>query len=96
MPVGRDRAIPYALTLLPPLALALTFPDIFLSALDFAGTYGVLVLFGLIPVCMAWSERYGGSTLSRVQVAPGGRGVLVAVGAAAVFVILDQLLTGAR
>ena len=40
-------------------------------ALDFAGTYGVLVLFGIVPAAMAWSERYNESTLSRTQIVPG-------------------------
>lgn len=58
IPSGQRQAIPYALTLGPPFLLSLTFPDLFFSALDFAGTYGVLTLFGLLPVAMAWSERY--------------------------------------
>ena len=28
------------------------------QALDFAGTYGVLTLFGLIPAASVWSQRY--------------------------------------
>lgn len=91
LPVGGKKAVPYVLTLAPPFALALTFPNLFFKALEFAGTYGVLVLFGLIPVAMAWSERYGDTTLSSFRVAPGGKGVLVGVGALAGGVILDQV-----
>lgn len=57
----RSRVVPYALTILPPLALSLTSPDIFYAALDIAGTYGVMTLFGLIPAAMAWQQRYGGA-----------------------------------
>jgi hypothetical protein len=32
--------VPYALTVGPPLVLALSFPDLFFRALDVAGTYG--------------------------------------------------------
>lgn len=93
LPVGTGKAIPYAVTLIPPLGLALAFPGLFFKALDFAGTYGVLVLFGLVPVAMVWSERYGESdTLSSREVAPGGKGALVVVGAAAAGVIANQLL----
>lgn len=41
----------------PPLAISLTNPGCFESALEFAGSFGNLVLFGLIPVAMAWSQR---------------------------------------
>ena len=58
IPTGQRQIVPYALTLGPPFLLALTFPNLFFDALDFAGTYGVLTLFGLLPVAMAWSERY--------------------------------------
>lgn len=37
---GRRSPLPYLLTLFPPFTLALTSPDIFYQALDFAGTYG--------------------------------------------------------
>jgi tyrosine-specific transport protein len=91
--VGTGKAIPYTVTLIPPLGLALAFPGLFFKALDFAGTYGVLVLFGLVPVAMVWSERYGESdTLSSREVAPGGKGALVVAGAAAAGVIANQLL----
>lgn len=73
--------------------LAATLQDVFFSALEFAGTYGVLVLFGLIPVAMVWSERYAGTTLSRIQVVPGGKPVLVLTAAVAGGVIVHELFT---
>lgn len=79
----------------PSLPPHLALQDAFFSALDFAGTYGVLVLFGLIPVAMVWSERYSGTTLSRIQVVPGGRPVLVAVAAVAGGIIGRELFTAA-
>ena len=51
--------LPYVLTSVPPLIMAVLNPDAFFAALDIAGTYGVLVLFGILPALMAWSERYG-------------------------------------
>ena len=68
MPAGTKSPVPVLLTAGPPLVLALSFPGVFFSALDYAGTYGVLVLFGLLPAAMAWSERYSETTLTRVQV----------------------------
>ncbi|KAH7837722.1 hypothetical protein Vadar_017235 [Vaccinium darrowii] len=62
LPSGQSRPLPYLLTLIPPLALSLLDPDIFFKALDFAGTYGVLVLFGILPGAMSWSDRYSDSS----------------------------------
>ncbi len=45
--------------LLPPMMLALGNPDIFYSALDYGGAFGVSTLFLVLPPLMAWKERYG-------------------------------------
>ncbi|KAI7844273.1 hypothetical protein COHA_002071 [Chlorella ohadii] len=95
LPTGARQPLPYLLTLGPPLLLALSLgPAVFLDALDFAGTYGVLVLFGLIPVAMVWSERYARppTTLSRTEIVPGGQLVLLAVGGSAAAIIGRELL----
>ncbi|KAK8598190.1 hypothetical protein V6N13_095578 [Hibiscus sabdariffa] len=57
LPTGENKPQPYLLTLIPPLGLALLDSEIFFKALDFAGTYGVLVLFGILPAAMSWSDR---------------------------------------
>jgi tyrosine-specific transport protein len=57
VPPGKKSAVPYVASIAPPTLLALSFPDIFFKALDYAGTYGVLLLFGIMPAAMAWSER---------------------------------------
>lgn len=80
------------LTLVPACGLAFTYPDIFLQALDFAGTYGVLVLFGVIPSLMAWSERYNGATISSIRVVPGGKLSLIFIGGLAITVIANEFL----
>ena len=36
-------------SLLPPVVFGIAFPGAFFAALDVAGTYGVLLLFGVIP-----------------------------------------------
>lgn len=90
--VSSNKLLPYALTLLPPLVFAISSPSLFFQALDFAGTYGVLVLFGVIPVAMVWSERYGKTTICAERVAPGGKAALLLTGTAAGFVIINQLL----
>ncbi|KAK9156572.1 hypothetical protein Scep_003146 [Stephania cephalantha] len=75
LPSGQSKPLPYLLTLFPPLVLSLLDPEIFFKALDFAGTYGVLVLFGLLPAAMSWSERYADKSESPKlpPLVPGGR-----------------------
>jgi len=37
----------------PPLVIALVYPDIFLKAIDFAGGFGIVTLFGILPAIIA-------------------------------------------
>eukprot|EP00775_Hariotina_reticulata_P006123 gene6124-6362_t len=94
LPSGRQNAALYAMAVLPPAAVAVTYPDIFLRALDIAGTAGVLTLFGILPPFMAWKMRYSGgaSVEQRVELVPGGRVVLLLVGGVAATVILNASL----
>eukprot|EP00953_Heterococcus_sp_UTEX-ZZ885_P002305 1763-Heterococcus_DN1.PRE.7 len=48
----------YLLILGPPLVLAIIEPTIFFNALESAGTFGISLLFGLLPAAMAWQQRY--------------------------------------
>ncbi|XP_042514198.1 tyrosine-specific transport protein-like isoform X1 [Macadamia integrifolia] len=94
LPSGQSKPLPYILTLLPPLILSLLDPEIFFKALDFAGTYGVLVLFGILPAAMAWSYRYSESSPSPKlpTLVPGGRVTLSVVIVGAGYVILSEIL----
>jgi tyrosine-specific transport protein len=46
------------LIFLPPLAVSLYHPHIFLDVLDYAGGYGCALLLGLLPILMVWFGRY--------------------------------------
>jgi tyrosine-specific transport protein len=80
-----------SLTLLPPLAIATIDPSLFFSALDNAGTFGILTLFGIIPCLMAWTQRYGpGADPVVPDALPGGKLTLSAmIGLACVFVGIE-------
>ncbi|KAK9868721.1 hypothetical protein WJX84_001096 [Apatococcus fuscideae] len=91
LPPKHSRLLSYLAALLPPAFFGVAFPDAFFSALDVAGTYGVLLLFGVIPAAMAWRERYGETTLSRMQVVGGGAPVLLGIGGFAAVVITKEL-----
>nr|XP_023887266.1 uncharacterized protein LOC111999373 [Quercus suber] len=94
LPTRESRPLPYLLTLIPPLALSLLDPEIFFKALDFAGTYGVLVLFGVLPAAMSWSERYSNSSPSMKlpQLVPGGRVTVSLIIGGAGCIVLSEIL----
>lgn len=94
LPAGENRPQPYLLTLIPPLGLALLDPGIFFKALDFAGTYGVLVLFGILPAAMSWSDRYStpSTSVKLPELVPGGRLTLTLVMLCSGGVIVTEIL----
>ncbi|KAJ9699049.1 hypothetical protein PVL29_007901 [Vitis rotundifolia] len=94
LPAGQSSPLPYLLTLVPPLVLSLLDPEIFFKALDFAGTYGVLVLFGILPAAMSWSDRSSSSEQSPrlPYLVPGGKLTLSLIIGGAGCVILSELL----
>ncbi len=53
----RNRALTVALAFLPPLIIALVYPNIFLNALDFVGGIGVVILFGIFPCVIAFKKK---------------------------------------
>jgi len=86
-----QKAVLFALVLLPPLAVSLSDPSLFFSALDNAGTFGVLVLFGIIPPLMAWQQRYGEDASPVAPPAlPGGRATLVAMATFAASIVAGE------
>ncbi|CAL5222535.1 g4910 [Coccomyxa viridis] len=95
LPSGQQQQkAPYALTVIPPFILAALFPQIFFKALDFAGTYGVLTLFGLVPAASVWSQRYNNNNrLAAFRAVPGGKPVLLAVGLSAGGIIVNQFFS---
>ena len=76
--------------LVPPSILAATDPGLFLPALDAAGTFGITLLFGIIPAACAWQLRREDES-SEVFV-PGGDAVLAAMVGLSAFVIGEGAL----
>jgi amino acid permease len=56
-----QRFVIFSLIFLPPLLIALYNPNIFVSALNYGGTFGVTILFVLLPSYMIWIQRYSSS-----------------------------------
>jgi tyrosine-specific transport protein len=64
------------LALVPPLFLALYNPQIFFRALSFAGGICAMILFGILPISMAWIGRYIRKHPSKYHVF-GGKPILI-------------------
>ena len=58
-----------------------------------AGTYGVLVLFGVLPAAMIWSEREMCTTLTQIRIVPGGRVAVLGTGALAAGIIINEVVS---
>jgi tyrosine-specific transport protein len=78
------------LALLPPLLLAVYFPNIFFKALNFAGGICAVILFGVLPVLMVWKGRYK-KNLKAPWKLKGGRPLLIGIFLFALFVAFFQL-----
>ena len=87
---GPARAALFAGILAPPAAVASVNPDIFLGALDTAGTFGISVLFGILPAAMAFRQRAELSTPAEEQLVPGGNAALLGIMGFAGLVIVQQ------
>lgn len=84
------KALLSTMTLAPPFALALLYPTIFLVALNYAGAFGAVILFGLLPALMVWKGRYYLHKLEQ-KIVPGGRFTLILVIIFSLTVTLLQL-----
>jgi tyrosine-specific transport protein len=87
------RRFLYLLSLLPPLLIALFNPHLFFVALDYAGSLGAAVLFGLIPALIVWQQRTHTFIGMVPSLVPGGRGTLAAVIAISSLLIFQRLLS---
>jgi len=66
------------LVIVPPFVLSVIYPGLFLTALNYAGAFGAVILFGILPALMVWSGRYY-KKLGQEQMVPGGKIVLIAI-----------------
>lgn len=75
---GSGGIILYLLTFLPTLIVLYMNPYLFLSALEFAGAFGVMILLCIFPALMVWRGRYVLHLPSTYR-APGGKATLMGV-----------------
>lgn len=86
---ARGKIILASLVLVPPFICAILYPYIFLIALNSAGGFGAVILFGILPALMVWKGRYT-QKIDSPQLIPGGKPLLLAVIGFAVWVIALQ------
>ncbi|BAY43547.1 aromatic amino acid permease [Scytonema sp. HK-05] len=85
----------YSLILFPPMSLGALNPNIFVAALDYAGTFSVSVLGGIIPALMIWKQRKEqeeSNSLSQPLV-PGGQVTLIVIISVALVLIGKQVVS---
>ena len=69
--VGKNNALIFALTFLPPVVIVLFYPAIFVKAFAYAGVYSIVLLL-LLPAWMVWGGRYQRKIAKGYRV-PGGK-----------------------
>ena len=72
----KQRLNLFLLVLVFPLVWAVSYPEIVLSCLRYAGGIGGACIIVLFPVTMLWNGRYGKRRCSGKHVLPGGKAVL--------------------
>lgn len=87
----KGKVILALLVLGPPFLCALLYPTIFLAALNTAGGFGAVILFGILPALMVWKGRYT-QQLGMPQIVPGGKPLLIAIIAFSVWVMALQFV----
>lgn len=76
--IGFGRLMLVLLTLVPPFAFAFVYPGIFIRALNIAGGFSAVILFGVMPVLMVWILRYK-RKIQTPKMLPLGRALLTVV-----------------
>ncbi len=75
---GFKKVLLCLMIFVPPTVIALTYPNIFLKSLSYAGGISCAILFGLFPPLMAWIGRYKkGLAEKGSELVPGGRAFLL-------------------
>jgi tyrosine-specific transport protein len=88
--LDNDNLVYYALVFVPPLICSLIYPHLFLQALEFAGGFIDVLLFGILPAVVVLIGRYRKLIKAPYQVA-GGSFTPVLVILASLFILYIKL-----
>lgn len=89
--VGWKKIFLCALIYIPPIIIVTVNPGIFLKALGYAGGIGCALLLGLLPILMVWVGRYHKDYSDLNRQLPGGKPLLIILGAFVVFELAIEL-----
>lgn len=92
---GWSRGLLTFLTFLPPFALTIWDPAIFVTAIGFAGGFGEAFLNGILPIALVWIGRYWHKLEGEHQL-PGNRWLLCILFACAIAVMIVQVIYTVR
>lgn len=84
-----SRILVTCLTFIPPLFFVITYPRIFVVALEYAGIF-VAILLGLLPIAMVWVRRYRHG-LKAPLAFPGGKPLMIIAALVFIAVIVLQV-----
>lgn len=88
---GRGELLLSFITFFPPLIIMWFNPRAFLTALEWAGAFGVIILLVFLPALMVYKGRYSKNFKGSYQ-APGGKGTLIFVMVLAFINVLLEIL----
>lgn len=88
---GKARGLLTFLTFLPPFALSVWDPKIFVTAIGFAGGFGEAFLNGILPIMLVWVGRYRHKLNGERQL-PGNKWLLGTLFVYAVAVMVIQII----
>ncbi len=85
----------YSLILIPPMSIGALNPSIFLTALDYAGTFSISVLGGIIPALMSWKQRQEQEQSNSIsqRLVPGRQVTLIVMISVALALIGKQVVS---
>lgn len=86
---GLSKMLLCLLVFAPPTIIAISYPNLFLTALSYAGGYSCAILFGLFPPLMAWVGRYRKQYSQGNRLLFGGKWMLSVL---IFFIILELLI----
>jgi len=78
------------LALIPPTAFSMIYPELFFKALNFAGGFCAVILFGVFPSLMIWRGRYKHQIPSKYTIA-GGQPFLIGILIFSLCIVIYQL-----